>query len=96
LDADENVTRVVQIGENTLGICLVVLGLIGGLYNSIASVFLAIVTILTSVGLISSITENLFFYSKDFTDEQLPSDRCARNYMEKTEPLNSKEKENLV
>lgn len=72
------------------------LGLIGGLYNAIASVFLAIVTILTTVGLISSITENLFFYPKDFTDEQLPSDRCARNYMEETEPLNSKEKENLV
>jgi len=73
-----------------------VLSLIGGLYKSVSSVFLAIVTIMTSVGLISSITKNLFYYSKDLEKKQLPLTRCARNYLEDKAPLNLKEKENLI
>ena len=72
------------------------LSLIGGLYNSVASVFLTIVTILTSVGLISSITKNVFYYSKDLDKKELPITRCARNYLEDNAPLTLKEKENLI
>jgi len=62
--------------------------LIGGLYNSVASVFLTIVTIVTSVGLISSITKNVFYYPKDLEKKELPATRCARNYLEDNAPLN--------
>jgi hypothetical protein len=51
---------------------------------------------MTSVGLISSITKNLFYYSKDLEKKQLPLTRCARNYLEDKAPLNLKEKENLI
>jgi len=73
-----------------------VLSLIGGLYNSLASVITIIVSTLTSVGLIFSVTKNLFFFPKDFKNQQLPSDRCARNFMEDNSPLNSEEKDKLV
>jgi hypothetical protein len=66
---------------------LVVLSLIGGLYNSVASVFLTIVTIMTSAGLISSVTKNVFYYSKDPDKKELPITRCARNYLEDKAPL---------
>jgi len=68
----------------------------GGLYGSISSALAIVVTILTSVGLITSVTKNLFFYKKDFKDKELPSARCARNYMDDDSPLNSKEKDNLI
>jgi hypothetical protein len=73
-----------------------VLGLMGGLYGSISSALAIVVTILTSVGLITSVTKNLFFYKKDFKDEELPSARCARNYMDDKAPMNLGEKENLI
>jgi hypothetical protein len=68
----------------------------GGLYGSISSALAIVVTILTSVGLITSVTKNLFFYKKDFKVEDLPSARCARNYMEEKAPMNVGEKNNLV
>ena len=75
---------------------MVVLSLIGGLYKSLASVLMIIVSTLTSVSLIFSVTKNLFFFPKDFKNEQVPGERCTRNYMEDNSPLNSEEKDNLV
>jgi uncharacterized membrane protein YccF (DUF307 family) len=62
LDPDEKITRVVQTGDSQIAICLAVLSLIGGLYKSLSALLRNLVRVLTSIGLITSITKNLFYF----------------------------------